>query len=129
MSSLVHARPLSWRWQYVPDGQMTPDERGRWLVIGSIEVPIELVPHYRPFGRPTMPIDLVHIQYTQQLQIGGNPYPPQIAPEHTFTVRMSFLHEANNGLNSQFMASTLKEAQLQAQQKLQHLAESISILK
>ena len=32
---------IIWKFRYVPEGQMTPDESGRWAVVGYLDVDIE----------------------------------------------------------------------------------------
>lgn len=111
------AKEINWRFKYVPQGQMEPDNRGRWMVIGSIKVPAALLPHYKAVGEllsnGLIPVDMVHISYSNPLVRDHDGY--------RFEAEMYFIERANHGLEPMFHAQTLEQAQATAQYKLHHL--------
>ena len=120
--ALVNAKELKWRWVYVEEPSMEPDEHGRWLVKGYIEVEQGIIPGYDWVGSMrkdigTVPLVLVHIKRGNELVRDHEGY--------AFEVIMPHIMDLDNGLAYMYPAATFEEAQAKAQEVLHTLANCL----
>jgi hypothetical protein len=119
----ISGKELKWRWVYVEEPSMEPDERGRWMVKGYIEVQKGVIPGYDWVANlrmdiDTVPLVLVHIKRGNELVRDFEGY--------AFEVIMPHIMDLDNGLIDRFHASTFEEAQAKAQEVLHMLAKCLS---
>lgn len=116
------AKQLDWRFKYVPHGEMEPDDKGRWQVVGSVRLPIELMPKYswivERLHQDYIDVDIVHLNYSNELMRDHDGYRFEIIVYH--------IHDANNGLWRVFHSQDFEEAKRLAQEKLNHLVDCLT---
>ncbi len=85
---------FTWKFDYVPEGQMTPDEHNRWGVICYIEVPVKSVPYFKKLYKDFMEVAHIPIAFIHQkecLPEGGVP-----SNVHKFACEIPTFWEAAN---------------------------------
>lgn len=120
--TMINSRELKWRWVYVADGVMEPDERDRWMVKGYIEVQKGVIPGYDWVANlrediDTVPLVLVHIKRGNELIRGHEGY--------AFEITVPNIMDLDNGLDFKIYAGTFEEAQAKAQEALDTLAKCL----
>lgn len=119
---MLYGKELKWRWVYVEEPSMEPDERDRWMVKGYIEVQKGVIPGYDWVANlrkddDTVPLVLVHIKRGNKLVRDLDGY--------AFEVIMPHVMDLDNGLAYMFTAATFKEAQAKAQEVIHMLAKCL----
>lgn len=119
----ISGRELKWRWVYVADGVMEPDERDRWMVKGYIEVPMGIIPGYDwvakfSQNKEMVPLVLVHIMRGNELI--------RVHKGYEFEIKVPNIMDLDNGLMPSLFAGTFEEAQQKAQEALNVLAKCLA---
>lgn len=119
---MINVRKLKWRWVYNQEPSMEPDEHGRWMVKGYIEVEQGIIPDYDWVGnfqtnRGLVPLVITHIFRGDESVRNLKGF--------AFEVIMPHITDIDNGLASRFHAATFKEAQEKAQATIDMLANCL----
>lgn len=120
---MLYGKELKWRWVYVEEPSMEPDERDRWMVKGYIEVQKGVIPGYDWVANlrkddDTVPLVLVHIKRGNESVRNHEGY--------AFEVIMPHIMDIDNGLAYMFPAATFGEAQAKAQEVIHMLAKCLT---